>query len=152
MILSKNNEAMYLNPWKRIRDFAEIINLDGKGNIASKLVHRDDLVNIETIGESVTTLNTPHSNNLLLRNGLKKKNVYDTIGVAENRRKLKKSKIMLKWQNIYICHFLSCPNMKKFSILCEVSRQRQQRSDGKESTTCQNVSTGGPFHRTKYWD
>lgn len=114
-------------------------------------IWHQNLVNIETIEESVTTLNTPDRKDILLRNGLKKKNVYDTIGVAENRRKLKKLKVMLKC-SAYICHFLSCPIMKKFCVVCEVPRQRQQRSDGKKSTTCQNVSIGGPFHRTKLWD
>lgn len=58
---------MFLNPWKKMRDFPKIINLDGNGNMASKLVPKDDLVNMKTIEESITKTNTPDSNDLLLR-------------------------------------------------------------------------------------
>lgn len=134
---------MFLNPWKRIRGLPKIIDLDKNGNMVTKRVSVDDIINIKTVMDSNTVLNAAYSNNVRVNNHLPKKNIFDILRNASGGDiwlKPERSKILLHCFEKY-CRFLTCPNIKEFCVVCFVPLPHSTNSNENKLTTCEKVST-----------
>lgn len=133
----KKNASTFLNPWKKLRHLPKIIDFDVNGNMVSKVVSKNDFINVKTVLKPAKKQRTPNSND----NQLMNHNIFDAIQTAIGKRlmqKPNKSKILVNCVDNF-CRLLSCPDISKFCVLCLIPQHTF--FENRNITSCQKVST-----------
>lgn len=144
---------MFLSPWKHIRAFPKIIDFDSNGNVVAKRVAADDLINMKMVLDSNNEPKTLTRAGSRTDNRSNRKNIFDIIqNVSEIKFKPNptKKKILLQCSADY-CRFLSCPDIKKFCVVCLVARTHTAINEEYNVTTCQKVSTESLIYERTFW-
>lgn len=150
-------KGMFLNPWKTLRALPKIIDFDKNGNMVTKIVSTDNFTNTKTVMESYKKVNVPYSNSHRIKNRSQKINIFDIIQNASGgepfkprESELKKLKILLQCTT-NICRFLTCPNIRKFCVVCVVPYPRSSKHSKSKLTTCKKISTESLLYHRIVW-
>lgn len=143
---------MFRSPWKKLQDFPKIIDFDTSGNMVTKLVSTDDFINIQTAVDSKEPKALPRID-VREKDRPQKKNIFDTIqtvGDFQFRMQPKKKKNLVQCSEL-LCRVLTCPNIKRYCVVCLVPRLYTINSNKRNITTCRTVSTKSLLYQRTFW-
>lgn len=153
MILTKDNKGRFLNPWKTIRAFPKIIDMDENGNMVTRVAFADDFISMKTVTDSIKEPNAPNSNAFRFKNRSQRNNIFDIMQNASGGEftvKPIKTKILLQCSED-ICRFLACPNIKEFCVMCAVPRPHSTNNYENKLTTCKKVPSRSVIYQRTFW-